>query len=104
MEVTLRSYRDDANQIIDDLNVNGSHIDRLVVLRNDDGSITVRGRTVNDEEFESDFTVTNRQYTGLVPQTDDPIQTIHQDVSNLLATVGFTVEPTNVTIEESNNE
>jgi len=96
MDVTLTSYRDEANQIVDDLNVDDSLINRMVILRNGDGTITIRGTTVLDTDFEETFEVTKNQYTGLMPQSDDPTQLLHDDIQQLLSTVGFTVEPTTV--------
>lgn len=103
MDVSLTSYRDDTNQIVDDLTVEGSDIKRLVVLRNGDGSITVRGK-VNGEQFDESFKVTNRQYTGLEPESDHPMRRIHQDLQSLLNTIGFVIEPTNVNVSNGNDE
>jgi len=100
MEVEITSYRDDANEIVDDLNVDGSTIERIVVLRNGDGTITVRGKTEFDGQFEEEFEVSSRQYTGLVPTRDESIHQLHRDLHDLLATIGFTIEPTTVTVRE----
>jgi len=100
MEVTLTSYRDNTNQIVDDISLGNSVIDRIVVLRNGDDTITVRGKTVYDAEFEETFTVSKRQYTGLSRQSDDPTQKLHPDIQDALTTVGFIVEPNTVEVRE----
>lgn len=101
MDVSLSSYRDDANQIVDDISVSGSSIDRVVVLRNGDGTITVRGQMNDETQFEHDFEVSNRQYAGLTPLADDPITTFDDDLDAILSTVGFTIEPSNLTVTDN---
>ena len=55
MKVETSSYRDEDNDIIDDMDVEDSVFRRIVVLRNNDGRVTVRGKPRDGDTVEEEF-------------------------------------------------
>lgn len=103
MQVSTSSYRDEQNNIIDDLDIEGSVFDRLVVLRNNDGSVTVRAKTDGGETVEETFERTHRQFTGL-SHGGGSAATVHEDIKDALFSVGYTVEPPRLLTETIGEE
>jgi len=92
MKVEPKSYRDDANNIVDDIAIENSFFKRIVVLRDSDGKLTVRGKTVEGYTVEEQFTRTSRQYTGIA-HDGEVTDTVHEDIKDALHSVGYAVEP-----------
>lgn len=101
MHATLSSYRDEYNNVVDDIDIEHSPIERVVVLRDEDGSLTVRARRYDDDVFEYEFETTDRMFQGL-EQTNG--ERVHPDVATALFGVGFTVEPAQLEIETPNTD
>jgi len=104
VEISVDSYRDDDGKVVDDLDIAGSKIESVSVTQNSDGKLNLTGKTIHGKDFERNFEINPRNYTGLIPIKKEPIQSLNSDLKSILAILGFVVESAEVDIQTNNSE
>lgn len=98
MRVNPSSYRDEENNIVDDLDIEDSIFERIVMIRERDGSVTIRAKPREGDTVEETFQRSNRQYSGL-DHDGGPTNTVHEDIRDALFSIGYVVEPNRLSFD-----
>lgn len=94
MRTQISSYRDEHNNVVDDINVEYSPVQRVVVMRDGDDRLIVRARWHDGDVREYEFTKAGQMYQGIEYDGGDGCaKGLHCDVAKALFPVGLTVKP-----------
>ena len=110
MEVSIRSFRDNQNMVVDEVDIKDSLFQKALLLRNEDGSLELHAHTRSGETIKHDLEPTEQMHQGVI-KADGDTDWMHDDLCDVLYMLGFAPEPTHAEVyygdqsnERNNNE